>query len=89
MSGRTASTQMEIDRHFPFQVEVAGSDLNIGARLHEMSEYCRLNRFEFRTRGIGGLRLPRGRDGTRWCFRLEEHAIAFHREYGGEQIRRG
>lgn len=87
MTARSGKTRRELDRHFPFQVEVAARPSDY-IRLHEMAEYCRLNGFEFRTRGIGGLRLYRGRDATRWCFALEKHAVEFHRLYGGEQIQR-
>lgn len=86
-NGRSNSaTRKEIDRDFPHQVEIIVRRMDVGIRLHEMSEYCRSNRFEHRTRGIGGLRLSRGCDGIRWCFRAEQHAVAFHRIYGGVNI---
>jgi len=43
--------------------------------------------FAHATRGIGKLRIERGRDGMRWCFTDASHADAFHAEFGGERIR--
>ena len=72
-------------RDYPHQVEIEIPELGLGTRYDAMHAFARA--FAHATRGIGKLRIERGRDGMRWCFTDASHADAFHAEFAGERIR--
>jgi hypothetical protein len=76
----------EIDRDYPHQVEIEIPDGGLGREYAAMGAFCIARGCPYGTRGIGGLRFKRGRDGMRWCFTDPAHANEFHKEFGGQRL---
>jgi hypothetical protein len=77
-------TSRQIDRDYPYQVEIAIPEGGLGTRLNAMHEFCR--GADFQTRGVGEKRLRTGRDGVRFCFKTPDLAEAFQARFEGERI---
>jgi hypothetical protein len=81
-----ARSDNTIDREYPHQVEIEIPDLGLGTRYNAMDAFCRAREYQYATRGIGKLRIERGRDGMRWCFTDPAHADDFQKQFGGERV---
>jgi hypothetical protein len=80
-----ARSDNQVDRDYPHQVEIEIPELGLGKLYSTMDAFARA--FSHATRGIGKLRIERGRDGMRWCFTDPAHADDFQKQFfGGERI---
>jgi hypothetical protein len=81
-----ARSNSTIDHDYPHQVEIEIPDGGLGKRYDAMTALCRAREYPHVTRGIGKLRIQRGRDAMRWCFTDPAHADDFQQQFGGERI---
>lgn len=71
-------TRAQIDREYPYQVEIVIPPGGLGRRLDEMHRFC-AGLADYRTRGArkGAV------DACRWCFAEASPGEAFQRRFGG------
>jgi hypothetical protein len=77
------NTDSQIDRDFPYQVEIPAPRQGLGTRLDEMHRFCRVAEFSYFTRAH---RTSAG-DLMTWYFERAEDAEAFRMKFEKETAR--
>jgi hypothetical protein len=73
-------TKSQIDREYPYQVELVIPGQGFGRRLDEMQKFCIL--FDYKTRP----ETRRPDHFVSWCFKESAQADRFKNTFGGERI---
>ena len=77
--GRARVSRRQIDRNYPFQVEIEVPEGGLGERLNAMHAWCTENAPDYQTKGAG--EYPT--DAVMFCFGDKVQAAAFRRAFNG------
>lgn len=78
MGPRTRISEIEIDRDYPFQIDMATPANGLAKKLELMTSFC--SKVDFETQFKGSR--------TRWCFKHRAIAKWFQSEFGGDAVRK-